>query len=113
MRQARTHEQRVRADNLIPPFVPCSTIVISPRSRIHKLAVSHAEDIAYISHNEVIKLFKDAAKALERVRASAVGSTEEALQVKALQTYGEQSVGLRDVKDRLLNRKLKDLPKHG
>jgi hypothetical protein len=77
------------------------------------LAVPHAEDIAYISHNEVIKLFKDAAKALERVRASAVGSTEEALQVKALQTYGEQSVGLRDVKDRLLNRKLKDLPKHG
>jgi hypothetical protein len=113
VRQARTHEQRVRADNLIPPFVPCSTIVISPRSRIHKLAVPHAEDIAYISHNEVIKLFKDAAKALGRVRASAVGSTEEALQVKALQTYGEQSVGLRDVKDRLLNRKLKDLPKHG
>ncbi|HBB31473.1 MAG TPA: hypothetical protein DC064_06670, partial [Cyanobacteria bacterium UBA9273] len=102
--------QRVRADNLIPDFIPCSTIIISPRATVHKLATSHVEDIAYLSHDEVIKLFNDAALALERLRASTAGSTEEALQDNALQFYREKAVALQDVKNRLLRRKLRDLP---
>jgi len=110
VRQALTHQQRVRADNLIPPFMPCSTVVISPRTAIHNLATPHVEDIAYTSHDEIIKLFNDASIALERVRSSATGSTEETLQVNALQFYSERSVSLQSIKDRLLKRKLKDLP---
>lgn len=110
VRQSRTHEQRVRADKLIPAFVPCSTIVISPRATVHNLATSHIEDIAYLSHDDVIKLFSDVALALERLRASAPGSTEEALQENALQFYREKSVALQNVKERLLRRKLRDLP---
>jgi len=45
-----------------------------------------------------------------RLRASASGSTEEALQENALQFYREKSVALQNVKERLLRRKLKDLP---
>jgi len=55
-------------------------------------------------------LFSDVALALERLRASASGSTEEALQDNALQFYKEKSVALQDVKDRLLRKKLRDLP---
>jgi len=108
--QARRHEERVRADKLIPLFVPCFTIVISPRTSIHKLSVPHVEEIFYISHNEVVKLFNDASLALERVRAAASGSTEEALQISALQVYSEKSVVPQNVKDRLLKIKLRDLP---
>jgi hypothetical protein len=108
--QARRHEERVRADNLIPHFVPCSTIVISPRTKIHKLAVPHTEDITYISHDEVIKLFNDAAMALERVRSSAAGNTEEALLENALQNYRQQSVDMQHIKEKLLSRKLRELP---
>lgn len=110
VRQARTHEQRVRADNLIPPFVPCSTVIISPRTAIHNLTTPHVEDTAYISHEKIIKLFKDVAIALEKVRLSALSSTEEALQANALKFYSERSVSLQSVKDRLLETKLKDLP---
>jgi hypothetical protein len=110
VRQARTHEQRVRTDNLIPAFVPCSTIVISPRSTVHNLATSHVEDIAYLSHDDAIKLFSDVALALERLRASASGSTEETLQEIGFQFYKEKLVALQDVKERLLCKKLRDLP---
>lgn len=108
--QARRHEERVRADQLIPSFLPCFTVVISPRTSIHKLSIPHVEEIFYISHDEVIKLFNDTSVALERVRAAASGSTEEALQVNALQVYSERAVALQNVKDRLLKIKLKDLP---
>ena len=110
VRQSLTHKQRVRADILIPAFTPCSTIVISPRSTVHKIATSHVEDIAYLSHDDVIGLFSDVALALERLRASASGSTEEALQDNTLQFYREKAVALQDVKDRLLRKKLRDLP---
>jgi hypothetical protein len=109
VRQALTHEQRVRADKLIPEFVPCSTIVISPRIVLHKLAVSHADDIAYLSHDEVIKIFDDVALALERLRASACGSTDEALRENAINFYLEKMVDLERIKNRLLKRKLRDL----
>lgn len=108
--QARRHEERVRADRLIPSFLPCFTVVISPRTSLHKLSIPHIEEIYYISHEEVIKLFHDASLALERVRASASGSTEETLQAKAIQVYSEKDVSLQNVKDRLLKMKLKDLP---
>lgn len=107
--QARRHEERVRSDQLIPSFVPCFTVVISPRTGIHKLSMPHIEEIYYISHEEVIKLFQDASIALGRVRNSASGSTEESLQVKALQVYTEKGVSLQNIKDRLLKIKLKDL----
>jgi len=107
--QARRHEERVRSDQLIPSFVPCFTVVISPRTGIHKLSIPHIEEIYYISHEEVIKLFQDASIALGRVRNSASGSTEESLQVKALQVYTEKGVSLQNIKDRLLKIKLKDL----
>ena len=31
LRQANTHEARVRADNLLPNFIPCITVIISPK----------------------------------------------------------------------------------
>jgi hypothetical protein len=108
--QARRHEERVRADKLIPSFMPCFTVVISPRTSIHKLSIPHVEEISYISHEEVVKLFNDTSIGLERVRSAASGSTEEALQVSAVRVYSEKSVAPQDVKERLIKTKLGDLP---
>jgi Rad3-related DNA helicase len=108
--QAGRHEVRVRSDKLIPTFVPCFTIVISPRSTIARLAVPHLKDITYISHDETISFFTNTAIALERVRVSASGNSEETLQANALQFYNEKSIALPNVKAWLLKKKLKDLP---
>ncbi len=108
--QAGRHETRVRADNLIPTFVHCFTVVISPRSTVDKLARPHLNDITYISHDEIIKLFEDTAMALERLRVSASSNTEETLKANAVKFYGEKLVGIQNIKERLLQKKLKDLP---
>lgn len=108
--QAGRHEVRVRVDKLIPTFVPCFTIVISPRSTIDRLTLPHLKDINYVSHDEVIKFFTPAAAALQRVRIAASGNSEEALQANALQSYGDKAVAIQDVKAWLLSKKLKDLP---
>jgi hypothetical protein len=110
LRQAGAHETTVRAGKLIPSFMPCFTVVISPRSAVDKLSVPHLKDIAYVSHDEIISLFEKAAMVLERVRASASGNTDEALQVNALQFYSDRSIALQDIKTWLLKKKLKDLP---
>jgi hypothetical protein len=108
--QAGRHEVRVRADKLIPTFVPCFTVVISPRSTIDTLTKPHLKDITYISHDNVISLFTDTASALERVRQSASGNAEETLQANALQFYKDKGVALQNVKNLLMKKKLKDLP---
>jgi len=110
VRQAGSHEVRVRADKLIPDFVPCFTVFISPRSTIDRVTIPHLKDITYISHDNVIRLFTDTASALQRVRVYASGNAEETLQANALQCYKEKSVALQNVKNLLMKKKLKDLP---
>ncbi|MGJ3254044.1 MAG: DEAD/DEAH box helicase family protein [Elainellaceae cyanobacterium] len=110
LRQAGAHETTVRADELIPKYMPCVTVVISPRNTVDQLAVPHLKDIAYISHDEIIDLFKKTATVLEKLRASASGNTEEALKDNALKFYTDKSIDLRHIKDWLLKKKLKDLP---
>lgn len=110
VRQADFHEKRVRKETLIPTFTQCFTIIISPRSTLHNLAQAHVEDIAYLSHDDVINLFNDVALAFEKLRNSASGSTEETLQDNAVKFYREKSVALQDIKNRLLSKKLRDLP---
>ena len=110
LRQAGAHKTTVRAGKLIPSAMPCFTIVISPRETVDRLALPHHQDISYVSHDEIVSLFKKAAIALERVRASASGNTEEALQMNALQVYNDKSIDLENIKTWLLKKKLKDLP---
>jgi len=110
LRQTGAHEATVRAGKLIPSFMPCFTVVISPRGTVDKLSVPHLKDITCISHDEIISLFEKAAMALERVRASASGNTDEALQASALQLYNDRSIDLKSIKTWLLKKKLRDLP---
>jgi hypothetical protein len=107
--QAGRHEQTVRADNLIPDFVSCSTIVISPRSKLDKIAEPHAKDITYLSHQDVIELFKKTALALEKVRSSASKSSDEALKEYAIKVYSDYSIGMKDIKSLLTKTRLTDL----
>ncbi|HIK32836.1 MAG TPA: hypothetical protein IGS17_12915 [Oscillatoriales cyanobacterium M59_W2019_021] len=87
--------------------------MISPRNTVDKLAKPHLQDITYISHDDIIELFNDTARALEQVRMSASGNTEETLKTNALKVYKEKLVDMQNIKNRLLQNKLKDLPVQG
>ncbi len=110
LRQAGAHETTVRSDAFIPKYVPCFTVVISPRSTVDKLALPHLKDISYVSHDEIINLFEKAAKVIGKLRLSASGNTEEALKACALEFYCDQLIDLHHIKDWLLKKKLRDLP---
>lgn len=109
--QAGRHEQTARTDKLLPNFVPCSTIVISPRKKLHENAIHHTKDMTYLSHQDVIDLFNKTASALQKVRSSASKNTEEGLKEYALKVYKESLIGIQDIKNLLLKQKLAELPK--
>jgi hypothetical protein len=107
--QAGRHEVRTRADKLIPTFMPCFTVVISPRTTLDKLALPHLKEISYMSHEDIVKLFNNTAMAFERLRASASGNSDEALLENALKFYSEKSVDLQSIQNLLTKTKLKSL----
>ena len=110
-RQASTHEDRVRAEHLITKSIPCFTIIISPKKAIVQEAaiLDSANNIFYISHDEITKLSLDCAEALDKIRSIASSSSSEVLTEKILQEYKERNVCAESIKNRLTATKLKDL----
>lgn len=89
VRQARTHIERVRSDGLLSDSVPCLTVLISPRERLHPDAIPHVEDIYWVSHDAVVSLFESAQTALTTVRSRAGNQSDERLLDTARAVYGE------------------------
>lgn len=110
VRQAATHEQAVRSKKLLPDYVPCSTVVISPRTAIDKLALPFAGKMLYVSHAEVVALFDAASKAFEEVRAASVGNTDEVLRERFLQHYKHRKLSMQSVVQFLQKQRLDALP---
>ncbi len=110
VRQAATHEQAVRSKKLLPDYVACSTIIISPRKAIDKLAVPSAGSMFYVSHIEMISLFDAASKAFEEVRAASGGNTDEVLRERFLQHYKHRKLSMQDVAGLLQKKRLDSLP---
>jgi hypothetical protein len=110
VRQAATHEQAVRSKKLLPDYVPCSTVVISPRTAIDKLALPSAGEMLYVSHSEVVALFDAASKAFEEVRAASVGNTDEVLRERFLQHYKHRKLSMQSVVQFLQKKRLDALP---
>jgi Type III restriction enzyme, res subunit len=110
-RQASTHEDRVRAEHLIARSIPCFTIIISPKKAIvQEVAIlDSANNIFYVSHDEIIKLSLDCAEALDKIRSIASSSSSEVLTEKILQEYKERDVCAESIKNRLTATRIKDL----
>ena len=109
--QAGRHEATVRVEQHIPDFVPCSTVLISPRQKLNESAIIHTQEISYCSHDEMVKLFDRTASVLEFVRSFAPNNTEEDMMEYAIEVYSERNLGMQDIKNLLLKQKLDDLPK--
>ena len=109
--QAGRHEATVRAEKRIPDFVPCSTVLISPRQKLNEAAINHTQEISYLSHDEMVDLFDRTASVLQLVRSFAPKNTEEELREYAIEVYSERNLGIQDIKNLLLKQKLDDLPK--
>jgi hypothetical protein len=110
VRQASTHEQAVRSKKLLPEYVPCSTVIISPRKTIDSLALPSAGKMVYVSHADIISLFDAASKAFEEVRAASVGNTDEVLRERFLQHYKHLKLSMQMVADSLQKKRLDSLP---
>jgi hypothetical protein len=106
VRQTSTHEQAVRSKKLLPDYVPCSTIIISPRTTIDKMALPSVEDMMYVSHADIIALFDAASKAFEEVRAASVGNTDEVLRERFLQHYKQKKLSMQAVVQLLQKKRL-------
>lgn len=110
IRQALSHEQTARSLKLIPPFVPCSTIIISPRTALHRLGVPHAASLFFMSPVNVTRLFEQAAAAFGQVRTTAGNSSQEVLRDNFNAVYQEKHLSLPDLKNTLERVKLSSLP---
>ncbi|MFP5272463.1 DEAD/DEAH box helicase [Coleofasciculus sp.] len=109
--QAGRHETTVRAEGHIPDYVPCSTVLISPRQKLNESAIIHTQEISYCSHDEMVKLFDRTASVLELVRSFAPNNTEEDMMEYAIEVYSKRNLGMQDIKNLLLKQKLDSLPK--
>ncbi len=108
--QAGLHEATVRSLGLLPNEVPCASVVVSPRSSLHELAVPHIGAMRYVSHEGMARLFDEAADAFAHVRATAGKSSEEALRENFIRVYKERKLSLADIRQRLTAKKLSALP---
>jgi hypothetical protein len=108
--QAARHEKTVRSMKLLPDYVPCKTVVVSPRTTLAKLAAPHAGEMLYLSHKAVVELFDRASKAFLDVRAASVGNTDEALRERFLQQYMQARLSMQDVEALLQKVPLTSLP---
>ncbi len=107
--QAALHEQTVRSLGLLPKDVPCTTVIVSPRTSVHELAVPHAGEICYTAHDEMGRLFDEAADAFTHVRATAGNSSDEVLRENFIRVYKERKLFLTDIRQRLTANKLSAL----
>src|SRR5262249_50984394 len=110
VRQAASHEQTVRAQNRIPEYLPSSTVIVSLRRTIDSLAVPHAGNLFYLSHEDVVRLFDTAVQAFSHVRATAGNSSQEVLRDNFVKAYQERGLWLPDIKAILQRVRLSSLP---
>lgn len=112
LRQTNTHLDRAKADGLVPSHITCFTVLISPKGSIEKEArkLDVAGNICYVSHYEIIRISKDCAEALDRVRSFMQSSSREIITEKILEEYSLKNVFVENIKQRLTITKLKDLP---
>ncbi len=113
VRQAKTHEQAARSLGLLASHTRCSTIIISPRTAVHRVAQIHTEKLYYLSSTDVTKLFERTAKAFSEVRTAAPNCSPEALWNRFASVYRDHSLDLPALKNALEGQKLSSLPTVG
>lgn len=98
VRQALSHEQTVRSMKLLAPFTPCTTIIVSPRTALHRLAVPHAAGLIYMSPDGIESLFERAVSAFGQVRTTASNCSLEVLRDTFSKVYEDHGLTLPEVK---------------
>lgn len=110
VRQSLSHEQTARSMKLIAPSVPCTTIIVSPRTALHRLAAPHAASLYYMSPANVTQLFERVVAAFGQVRTSGSACSQEVLRENFNAVYQEQGLSLPQLKNILEKVKLSSLP---
>ncbi|MEM6274186.1 MAG: hypothetical protein AAF735_03000 [Myxococcota bacterium] len=79
VRQALTHEQRTRDDQLIPAWTKISTVIVSPHNSVEAEARKLAGDLCHLSHDDIVKMSEAAIQCLRVTRRKTREVTDEQL----------------------------------
>jgi hypothetical protein len=108
--QAAQHEATVRSMGLLPKDVPCTTVVISPRTSLDGLARPHVGEMCSVSHADMVRLFDAASDAFDHVRGTAGSSSDEVLRDNFIRVYQERKLFLTDIEQLLGGTRLSSMP---
>lgn len=109
VRQARTHEERVRKDSLITASTPCRTVVVSPYDQVDKAAAMHADDLFHVRQEHLLRLLSRARTALSNLRARCVNGDEDTVDAAQV-LYDAEECFMTDVASLLCAERVSDLP---
>ena len=70
-RQASGHTKWLKAQPFVPHNVAPAIVVVSPRSKLDKAAVAHADGLHYLGCDELRKLFNETTECLRAIRSKA------------------------------------------
>ena len=72
--------------------------------------IEHARNTFYISHDEIIKISRECAEALGKIRSLVANNSQEVLTGKILHEYNSRNVSAENIKRRLTAVRLQDMP---
>ncbi|HEX4338277.1 MAG TPA: DEAD/DEAH box helicase [Polyangiaceae bacterium] len=111
VRQAYAHPKWIKTnDKELLPARESTVIVVSPRSKLSNEAKALSTGVTYLSLDDVVKLFENAAACFHAVRARAIGPTEEELRELIVDTYRKAGLTGESLLARVFGKKLDSLP---
>ena len=110
VRQAASHEKRIRADVPQLAKVPIISLLVTPQLRLDRDAAKIAGDMRVASAADMLSLFDDSASALAEVRSAATGSVDDSLMSLIEKAYGVRGLVGAKLRKRLESVALDSLP---
>jgi Rad3-related DNA helicase len=111
VRQARAHPTWLEAhDKSLPPARDTKVIVVSPRHALDDTGRALASGIAYLSLNDVKKLFDDAAACLDHARTRCIAVSEDLMRETISDEYARAHLNGDALLKRLVGKMLDALP---
>lgn len=110
VRQASSHEARVRADGLVPDKMPVVGLLVTPQEKVDVDAAKISQDLHVFAPSELLRLFEEATRALSEVRSAATTLTDDSLVSLIEKTYVARRLTGPDLRDRFCASRIADLP---
>lgn len=110
VRQAISHEARLRADDPSLAGVAIHTVVVTPQAEIDQGAQKIADQLHVCAPADMLELFMLAVSAMRDIRADATGASEESVASLTDAIFRRWGISSPELKKRLTARRVVDMP---